>query len=162
MEIGYENGATCGRNGCNGEMRSNFEGSCYCNATNNPPCSYCESGHHNELECSDCGETHIIGDDENWQNKTNLKGNEMLKIIRININPEYTNHQGKLTTKTIYSEYIINPLFKCEETKYEAFKAEISPHKELCDTLTEAKQYINQLILNETIECISKVAEIVE
>lgn len=156
MEIGYFKGDICNRNGCQGTMQR-AEGVCRCHI--NPPCSYCEN---NEIICDECGEVFATGDEENWQNEINLKGNEMLKIIRININPEYTNHQGKLTTKTIYSEYIINPLFKCEETKYEAFKAEISPHKELCDTLTEAKQYINQLILNETIECISKVAEIVE
>lgn len=156
MEIGYFKGDICNRNGCQGTMQR-ADGVCSCHL--NPPCSYCEN---NEIICDECGEVFATGDEENWQNEINLKGNEMLKIIRININPEYTNHQGKLTTKTIYSEYIINPLFKCEETKYEAFKAEISPHKELCDTLTEAKQYINQLILNETIECISKVAEIVE
>lgn len=160
MKIGYVKGAICNRNGCQGTMQR-VEGVCSCHL--NPPCSYCE---HNEISCDECGEEFATGDNENWQNEINLKGIKMLKIIKININPEYTNtDDGKLITKVNLnriSALIIEPVFKNDEIKYLVYQDQITPIKQSFDTLTDAKQHINNLIYNETIYAIQLVAEIVE
>lgn len=161
MKIGYVLGENCNRNGCGGIMETTSDGQCSCHI--NAPCSKCTW---DEVSCSVCGECHIYGEDENWQNEINLKGNKMLKIIRINIDPEYTNtNDGKLIAKVNccrISAVIIEPIFKNNEIKYLAYQEEVSPTKQIFDTLTDAKQHINNLIYNETLYAIQLVAEIVE
>lgn len=51
MSYGFNEGDTCGRNGCDGVLVVEYEGSeCTCHI--NPPCNYCVSGH---VVCPECG-----------------------------------------------------------------------------------------------------------
>lgn len=45
VEVGVEDDSICNRNHCPGTIQSE-EGSCYCSACGNPPCSYCTDHSH--------------------------------------------------------------------------------------------------------------------
>lgn len=50
-EVGREEGAICNRDGCQGIMEWEKNGSCSCHI--NPPCSVCTDA---KLTCNECGE----------------------------------------------------------------------------------------------------------
>ncbi len=52
VELILEDGSDCYHEDCEGSIVIRQE-SCYCSATNNPPCSACE---HSWLECDTCGD----------------------------------------------------------------------------------------------------------
>ncbi len=51
MKYGYEEGETCNRTGCTGEIKFN-DSTCCCSTTSMPPCSACENSY---LLCDECG-----------------------------------------------------------------------------------------------------------
>ena len=69
IEIGYDKGEQCNRNGCDGILEENDSSdSCSCHI--NPPCSYCTT---NRCYCEKCG---WDGEDEQYEPVTNESNHE--------------------------------------------------------------------------------------
>lgn len=156
MEIGYSKGDICNRNGCQGTMQR-ADGVCRCHI--NPPCSYCEN---NEIICDECGEVFATGDEENWQNEINLKGNKMLKIINIDIKPTYEVDNGVLRAKRLGDRFVIKMLFDKDGLLTYQVNTSLNNDTFCFPSLADAKGYIERLMLKITLEHIARAAEILE
>jgi hypothetical protein len=161
MEIGYEEGKTCNRNGCQGVMESTYEESCRCHIS--PPCSKCTW---DEIACSVCGEYHILGEDENWIN--NLGEKKMLKIIEINPNIEFkpdtingvTYLKGKFQSQSycVFSEIEITTqsvVFVMEKNNTLNTRCKFN-------SLDDAKNACREAAIEFSLSVINGIAKIVE